>query len=673
MEKNSKTIEINKTSKTNPNNKLISSSIYLIKIQKRAKLKLNKIYNKTPIYYGTKMINDILYNEKTHYVEMFKEYLIYEDYSEFLKQYYGKTLQINRLNKLLTFYEKYSKIFPNYTALSESRYFYKNIKRKQKMINQINEVKKNKINNSDEESFSYSDSNNNIFNSKVINDIYTGHNTILVNESNSTLNGSKSINNFIQKNSFNKKKNDKNMVGGGKKNKKAEKIDKKLEPNQSKKCNDLMVNSFMNSPNNSILKSRKNKEKKFVIDYNMNNLKNTKIIVKPYSYIPKQRSFSNISSPYNKISVSIKYNNIIRKNNYFNNMGESNSLLTKKFNGDMNRFIFNNNNNNNSQKCDKIKHYIEYDKYKRILSPINISNTKNILTDRAFSSPCRTKNNSFNSIGHKSYISHAKNDNRKINIKNYFNKRNTSSKIYSKLHNITKNIKTPKNNNNKFFEKKTLKNHIRKNYDKNLLNNFSPNRMNKYYYKNYLSNLNIKNKNNKNNYTFIDKNKVVNNYNIMNGIMNNSTQINIYTGNDLIKTLNLYWNSIINLSKSPSSLSDYNLSKKKNSTKNHKNEKKKDKNKKSNIEINYSNDKLLKLLKIYHLNLKNNKSLNLKKGKNNKQFNKSHNYRKNKVHVKQIGEFYKKYTNLKLKLRKKFNSGNNSKRKNNIYKNIYLK
>ena len=69
------------------------------------------------------------------------------------------------------------------------------------------------------------------------------------------------------------------------------------------------------------------------------------------------------------------------------------------------------------------------------------------------------------------------------------------------------------------------------------------------------------------NNTFYNKNKIVNNYNIMNGIMNNSTQINIYTGNDLIKSLNLYWNSIINSTKSNSPFHDSNLSKKKLGTK----------------------------------------------------------------------------------------------------------
>ena len=141
------------------------------------------------------MINDILYNEKTHYVEMFKEYLLYEDYNEFLRQYYGKTILIIKLQKILNFYEKYSKIFPNYTALRESKYLYKNIKKKQKVINQINENKRNE----NLEDDSYSSYNKTIFNSRVINSIYTGHNTMTINKNSDTiLTNDKSIYNFIE-------------------------------------------------------------------------------------------------------------------------------------------------------------------------------------------------------------------------------------------------------------------------------------------------------------------------------------------------------------------------------------------------------------------------------------------------------------------------------------------
>ncbi len=123
-------------------NKKKSSYFYLERLEKRARKKLINRYERPNWFYNVKIINEVLYNEKTHFVEVFKEYLILEDNNEFLKYYYNKDLRKKKLEKILTFYDKYSKIYPNYTALVESKYIYKNIRKKQKMINQINEEKK---------------------------------------------------------------------------------------------------------------------------------------------------------------------------------------------------------------------------------------------------------------------------------------------------------------------------------------------------------------------------------------------------------------------------------------------------------------------------------------------------------------------------------------------------
>ena len=84
-------------------------------------------------YYNVKIINDIIYNENTHIVSVFKDYLIYDDISEFLKRFYQKIETKQRLHKMFEFYEKYSKVFPNYVILSENKYMYKNIERKQRL------------------------------------------------------------------------------------------------------------------------------------------------------------------------------------------------------------------------------------------------------------------------------------------------------------------------------------------------------------------------------------------------------------------------------------------------------------------------------------------------------------------------------------------------------------
>ena len=39
-------------------------------------------------FYNIKVVNDVIYNENTHIVSVFKDYLIFDDISEFLKRGY---------------------------------------------------------------------------------------------------------------------------------------------------------------------------------------------------------------------------------------------------------------------------------------------------------------------------------------------------------------------------------------------------------------------------------------------------------------------------------------------------------------------------------------------------------------------------------------------------------
>ena len=91
-------------------------------------------YSISKYLYGVFVTNNIIYNEKTHIVAKFKDYLIIDDISEFLKRYYTYRESLVRLPRYFDYYYTYSKIFPNYTALREAKYIYKNIYKKQKMI-----------------------------------------------------------------------------------------------------------------------------------------------------------------------------------------------------------------------------------------------------------------------------------------------------------------------------------------------------------------------------------------------------------------------------------------------------------------------------------------------------------------------------------------------------------
>jgi len=77
-----------------------------------------------------------MYNENRHIVSVFKDYLIFDDFSEYLKRFYMSEEATERLPRVFEFYEKYSKVFPNYVVLPESKYMFKNIERKQKLIDE---------------------------------------------------------------------------------------------------------------------------------------------------------------------------------------------------------------------------------------------------------------------------------------------------------------------------------------------------------------------------------------------------------------------------------------------------------------------------------------------------------------------------------------------------------
>lgn len=80
-----------------------------------------------------------MYNEKVRVVCMFKDYLIFDDLTEFLKRSYTYPESIIRLSKIFEFYEAYSQVFPNYIRLSARKHMYKNIERKQRLIEAQND------------------------------------------------------------------------------------------------------------------------------------------------------------------------------------------------------------------------------------------------------------------------------------------------------------------------------------------------------------------------------------------------------------------------------------------------------------------------------------------------------------------------------------------------------
>ena len=143
---------------------------------KKAHSLLHSKYLITPTQINSNVISNIIYNEKLHIVSEFKEWLIYDDQNEFLKRFYNNNESVGKLINLFEFYEANSKIFPNYCILPESKYLFKNIKKKQKMLDNIegNGKEQNNTSNTDKDNKScHSNNTVNIFTSNIMHSLLT--------------------------------------------------------------------------------------------------------------------------------------------------------------------------------------------------------------------------------------------------------------------------------------------------------------------------------------------------------------------------------------------------------------------------------------------------------------------------------------------------------------------
>ena len=135
--------------------------------------KLRKKYDVKMHVYDMKKVNELIFNIPSHFTAIFKEYLLKEEEAEFLKRIYHKYELSKKLKNIFYFYEKYSKIFPNYIVIPEGHYLYRNILKKQKMIDKLQRMKEEENRNKKkllELSF------NTIFTNGAIDSIYSNNN-----------------------------------------------------------------------------------------------------------------------------------------------------------------------------------------------------------------------------------------------------------------------------------------------------------------------------------------------------------------------------------------------------------------------------------------------------------------------------------------------------------------
>ena len=162
------------------NKKLIKnkSNIFYIKKKQNKSIEYTihqnfiKKYKSMPFNYNIYITNNIIFNDKSHLVSKFKEFLVMDDGGEFLKRYYKKKESIQRLPRFFEFYFLYSKLFPNYTSLYENKFLYNNIHQKQRMIDLQEKMEKERKNNNIKIDISYgNDKNFDVFSTDIINSL----------------------------------------------------------------------------------------------------------------------------------------------------------------------------------------------------------------------------------------------------------------------------------------------------------------------------------------------------------------------------------------------------------------------------------------------------------------------------------------------------------------------
>ena len=353
------------------------TNLYLLTLEKRANKKIYQHYKKIGTSYNYLILDNLLSNGKCHIVALFKEYLIIDDNSEFLKRFYKKKESLPRIKKVSQYYYETSVIFPNYTPLIEAKYFYKNIMKKQKIIDQIQELEDKKDKNKNKKK----KDNKNYLSEKVFND--TAYNEIL-NQSESVLRivfGLKKENDKLNiVNSDDEEKNDKindiqNLIDEITKyeNNKPE----VLLNNSNKAKLKLGIPNIRNKPKLS-MQNFQNGNLKTIMDY-----KNKTNILETTSL----RTFSPNSTNYNTINNStsrnLKKNMILLSNNSINSNRQyyhNSTLSMPKINVSSSKekkiklLSINNIDNNNIHNCNN-KNYFKNVNISNIKSPPDIKKT----------------------------------------------------------------------------------------------------------------------------------------------------------------------------------------------------------------------------------------------------------------------------------------------------------
>ena len=446
------------------------------------------------IHYDNLIVENLMCNGRCHLVAVFKNYLIEDDNSEYLRRFYKYRESAPRLKKLFLYHEETSVIFPNYTPLIESKYLYNNVIRKQRVIDEQQDLEnirnELKLNKRIKENLNSEDK---VFNSTVFGDILISSDSVLrivfgieknVNIKDNNANNDKidknniksstdnnndyediEIKNIIKEidnaeDNLNKKNNNNALVGYKLNSNNALKYKLKLlNNNQTKNKNIEKLNNLTNNSTNITSSSNKN------INSNMNKIKNNQNLINLKEIKDTLLISKNMINVNQKIrnSLSITNNNNNAKSThekikYSNNMTipnhkKSNSTIPSRTLYGLN---FHSNNNN------FIVNLINQEKKKNLRNN-SISHSNN--TSRINNNNC---NNNY--IYNNNFPLHSKvNDKRNI-YNNKFESSNKSNKILNKIPKIDMHKLEIINNNYEKVLTLTNRNSYR-NHHNHILNN----------------------------------------------------------------------------------------------------------------------------------------------------------------------------------------------------------
>ena len=452
----------------------------------------------------------LIFNCKCRLTLLFKEFLLADDSCEFLRNFYLKEDQKIILSKILEIYYLYSKIYPNYIILKENKFLYKNIRKKQKMIDENNNDNDlNKKNNCDCDNINNKE--NELFTLTVRNEIKEfQENSFKKNNNYDNVNDNYNNSSHNQLNTSNTKKINDNWILICNQNLNQNFINKN---NNNKNIKNASCDSFWTNDTNNLSSLLNAINDKMIDDKNKNN-KNNKIKKKDISYRninhkflkilkqQKKKIKSSSKDTYKRIITkkieNKKINDNSRNNNFLKTKNEkiylNNINITKPISSSINfnPEMTNNRNNmyynllteNNLNK--KIKKNIHrYYSMHRDISTKNKSNKKKLISPKImkkkfYSKNCSKERKTFSIKSNENYIiKYLETKNNNIN-ENNINENNIKEE-YNK--NVSFNSNILYNTNNNYINLRNKKYSLKKYFTKNNLNKNSTNQR----YTNYLT------------------------------------------------------------------------------------------------------------------------------------------------------------------------------------------